>query len=139
MTLELTAALGTWIAPAILVALVPLFAGILRGFEERLSRRLDDLGRRLDGICRTGGLNGRIGDLRREMKGGHGGLRAELKRDLGDFRTGLKGELRGRIDRLENRLNVRMYRFEDRLSAVERGLARMEGLREAVARRRDAA
>ena len=45
MTLELTAALGTWIAPAILVALVPLFAGILRGFEERLSRRLDDLGR----------------------------------------------------------------------------------------------
>ena len=73
------------------------------------------------------------------MKGGHGGLRTELKRDLGDLRTGLKGELRGRIDRLENRLNVRMYRFEDRLSAVERGLARMEGLREAVARRHDAA
>ena len=39
MTPELTAALGTWITPAILIALVPLFAGILRGFEERLNRR----------------------------------------------------------------------------------------------------
>ena len=143
MTLEFTAALGTWITPAILVALVPLFVGSARRLEGRLNRRMDGLEGRIDdlrtelkgdiGDLRTelkgelgsgiGGLDGRLGDLRTELKGDIGGLGAELKGDIGDLRTELKGELGGRIDRLENRLNERMDRFENRLAAVEHGLA----------------
>ena len=86
------------------VAFASFLVTSIRGVEKRLVARIDSLERRVDGL-----------ETRIEV-----GLGA------------LEKKLESRMDTLEKKVDDRLDSIDNRLSAVERGLAKLEGLMEGM-------
>ena len=105
MSSELIGILGVGVALlGVGVALASFIVSGLRGFEKRLGARIDLLDRRVDGL--------------------------ETKIEVG--LAALENKLENRMGTLQKKLEGRMDLIDNRLGAVERGLAKIEGLMEGV-------
>ena len=142
-------------AAALFVALATLQIGLfvwLRADMRRLEMRFERGGERLR--ADLAGLDERLRaeiagsdkHLRAEMAGLEERLRAEIAGSEEHLRAeiaGLESRTNERFERLEARMDGRFERLEARMAAMEHGQAKLEGLleglREAIAGRKDAA
>ena len=139
------------VAIAHAVLMIGLFAWLRTDISrqgERLDKRMDGLDKRIDDLRAE--IKQDFGELRQEVKQDFGELRQEVKQDFGELRQEVKqdfGELRQEVKQdiagLRSDMDKRLDDLDGRFRMVEHGLAKLEGLleglREAIAGRKDAA
>ena len=97
------------------VALASFIVTGLRGFEQRLGVRMDSLERRMDALETRMEVSFRAHETK--MEGALGALETKMEGALGT---------------VEKKLQDRLDLIDNRLGAVERGLAKVEGLIEGM-------